>query len=399
LSFWLVLFGFGISSAFAQNILIFSTSHSNTGPSQVDSAQGVLKLQISTFSAIEEIRVNDEVQALQGETSAQMDIPYELNPGENRIAVLVKTEKGEQTKSFVLNLIQTAKKPGEKAKKPFQFIVVGTVEQTDNATSVKEDKEADSKTGLTLIPRYKTSLVEDDDLLLQGIVLREKYSNSELSSPQVEFMQLSASWLNKAGFGDWQVDAGYSDVGSTTAADATRADIESGAFIGGSVRLKALDNKNVSLGLKYLLKNTPETDSEAHDGDGGKLAFNASWDKKLNPAKFQLSVGYEQNDAKGMYKDYTVTRLGAKGDYPLSKMLLLSGQLKSKQTAYAETDPLKGEKEATSISTASVKGSYQLPIKGLICAVAVTQKNQSSNITSKEYSTLLIGFSVIYVYQ
>ena len=244
LSFWIILFGFGISSAFAQNILIFSTSHSNTGPSDVADAQGVLKIQISTFSPIVEIKVNNDLQALQGKTSAQLDYKYQLSPGENRISVLVKTEAGEQTREFVLVLAESKAEAAEKAQKPFQLIVIGNFESTDNVTNVKENKESDTKIGVTIIPRYKMDTGPDSDLLLQGIILREKYSNSDLPSPQVEFMQLGVSWNMHSSFGDWQLDAGYSDIGSTTAADATRSEIETGMFVGGSIRLNALDKKN-----------------------------------------------------------------------------------------------------------------------------------------------------------
>ncbi len=206
---------------------------------------------------------------------------------------------------------------------------------------------------------------------------------------------MSAIWSNKAGFGDWQLNTGYSDIGSTTAVDATRAEVQFGMFVGGSVLLIA----RIGLGIKYTMKNAPETTSEDYDGDGNALLLSASWDQKLDPVKLQLKGSYEQNDAKGMYQDYSTTSLGLKGDFSFGKQLIFSGALKSKQTAYAESDPLKGDKEASCLHTASVKGSYKIPvIKGLIGMVAVTQKQQSSNITTKEYSTLLIGLNVIYVY-
>ena len=393
LSILILLMGLGISPAFGQNILIFSTSHSNTKATTVTNPTGVLKLQISAFNPILEIQVNGEIQPRQNETSAILEYPYQLSAGDNQIAVVVNTATERLTKSFSLYLGETKK------KQLFQLITVGKVEQTDNATSVKEEKEADTKIGVTVIPRYKMALDKGTDLLFQGILLREKYSNSELASPQVEYMDLSASYLSKAGFGNWQVDVGYSDIGSTTAADATRAEIEKGTYVGGSVRLNALDNKNVKLGARYTLKDEPDPATEAHDGDGGALALNVSWDKKLNPIKLQVSAGYVLNDAKGMYGDYSVLNLGAKGDYPLDKKITLTGQLKVKQTTYAESDPLKGDTEASSLTTVSAKGSYKLPIKGLIGLAAVTQKTQSSNITGKEYATLLIGLSVIYVFQ
>lgn len=195
------------------------------------------------------------------------------------------------------------------------------------------------------------------------------------------------------------MDLGWTDIGSTTPADATRSDVETDIFVGGSVRLKALDNKNVSLGLKYTLKNAGEPVSENYDGDGAAIAISALWNKKINQIKGQLKVGIEQNDAKGMYEDYASTSLGVKADYPLNKKTVLSGLYNIKQTAYAESDPLKGDTESSSLNTISIKGSYQIPqVKGLIGMAAVTQKQQSSNITSKEYAALLIGLSVIYVY-
>lgn len=397
--FWFVLLVFGLSSAMAENALIFSTSHSNVGPTEVKQAKGVLEIHVSSFSPIVEVRVNDQLQATQNPTSTRVEIPYQLSSGENRFLVLVKTEETERSKEFVLNLAAAMERPAKKAKKPFQLILLGGIEQTDNATSVKDDKEADLKTGLMLIPRYKLSLEKNSDLLIQGILLREKYASSDLASPQIEFTQVGASWLNRSDFGNWQVDLGWTDIGSTTPADATRSDVETDIFVGGSVRLKALDNKNVSLGLKYTLKNAGEPVSENYDGDGAAIAISALWNKKINQIKGQLKVGIEQNDAKGMYEDYASTSLGVKADYPLNKKTVLSGLYNIKQTAYAESDPLKGDTESSSLNTISIKGSYQIPqVKGLIGMAAVTQKQQSSNITSKEYAALLIGLSVIYVY-
>lgn len=398
-SFWFVLLVFGLSTAMAENTLIFSTSHSNISPTDVKQAEGVLKIQVSSFSPIVEIRVNDQVQATQNQTSAKIEVPYQLSVGENRFLVLVKTEEVEKTKEFVLKLAETMEKPAKKAKKPFQLILLGGIEQTDNATSVKDDKEADMKTSLMVIPRYKLPLKSNSNLLLQGVLLREKYANSDLASTQIEYTQVGANWFNRSGFGDWQVDLGWTDIGSTTAADATRADVESDIYIGGSVRLNALDKKNVSLGLKYTLKNAGEPVSEDHDGDGGALVINAAWDRKIDKIKGQLKAGIEQNSAKGKYQNYSATNLGVKGDYPLNKQMVLSGLFNMKQTAYSESDPLKGGQESTTLNTIAIKGSYKIPqVKGLIGMAAVTQKQQSSNIASKEYSTLLIGLSVIYVY-
>lgn len=185
--FWFVLLVFGLSSAMAENALIFSTSHSNVGPTEVKQAKGVLEIHVSSFSPIVEVRVNDQLQATQNPTSTRVEIPYQLSSGENRFLVLVKTEETERSKEFVLNLAAAMERPAKKAKKPFQLILLGGIEQTDNATSVKDDKEADLKTGLMLIPRYKLSLEKNSDLLIQGILLREKYASSDLASPQIEF--------------------------------------------------------------------------------------------------------------------------------------------------------------------------------------------------------------------
>jgi hypothetical protein len=169
--------------------------------------------------------------------------------------------------------------------------------------------------------------------------------------------------------------------------------------VGGSVKLNALDNKNVRLGLKYTFKNEPAASVATYDGDGGKLAIRADWEKTPLPYNLRFGGGIELNDAKGKYKDYSAIILDAKGDYQLTDKITLNGRVNIKQTSYAQTDPLKGGKESTNKLTLSVKGNYPLPVAGLIGQGGVTLKSQGSNISNKAYSAFNIGVSVIYIYQ
>jgi hypothetical protein len=186
ISLMLILIGFQAGSAWAQNILIFSTSHNNTGPSELKKAGGVMKLVISSFSPIQEIRINDEVRQTQSTTTVQFEIPYQLQEGENNYSIKVITEEAERQKEFVLNYVKPeyAERP---EKDPFRLITAAGLIYTDNTTAAKEDKTAGSKLFLTVIPQYRLAMDLKTDLLVQGIMMREKFSDSDLESLETVF--------------------------------------------------------------------------------------------------------------------------------------------------------------------------------------------------------------------
>ena len=396
----IIILGIGVSSVMAQNILIVSTSHGNTGPSEVREADGVLKLVISTFSPISEVRLNDEIQPAQSSTVSRLEIPYQLKAGENRFNVVVKTDEAEQQKVFILNYVTPElNKMEAPMKSPFRLITAAGLTYTDNASAAKSNKTAGTKLSVTVIPQYRYELGQSSDLLFQGLMLREKYSDSDLEALETVLTRVGVDWMNQSGFGDWQVSAGWSDIGGKTSGLAADTKVGTEMVLGGSVRLNSLDRKKVRLGLKYTLRNAAETSAAEYDGDGGLLNINAGWNRKFGTISSEVKGGYDLNDAKGRYEDYSATNLGIKAKYPLNRQLTLGGRLSSRQTSYKEEDLLKGAQEASTLSILSVNGAYKMPsLFGMIAVGDLTQKLQSSNVASKEYSELLVSISMIYVY-
>jgi len=394
----LMLIGFHAGSAWAQSILIFSTSHSNSGPSEVKEAGGVMKLIISSFSPIQEIRINGEVRQPQSATTLQFEIPYQLQEGENNYTIKVITDEAERQKAFVLNYVrpEVAERP---EKGPFRLITAAGLIYTDNTTAVKEDKTAGSKLYLTVIPQYRLAMDLETDLLVQGILMREKFSDSDLESLETVFTQIDAKYMKTADFGDWQLIAGLNDIGGQTSGLTAENKVETNLFLGGSVKLDALDNKKVSLGTKVTLKNAENASSEDYDRDGTLLNLNGSWKRKFDKIAATFKGDYDFYDAKGLYEDYSALGVGAEGKLPMDKQMTLNGSLDMKMTAYNKSDPRKGDKESSTLITLSAGGSYKIPdFFGIILIGDLTIKQQSSNITTEEYAENRVSVSAVYIY-
>ncbi len=394
----LMLIGFQAGSAWAQSILIFSTSHSNTGPSEVKKAVGAMKLIISSFSPIQEIRINDEVRQTQSATTVQFEIPYQLQEGENSYNIKVITEEAEQQKAFILNYVKP--EYGDRPDKgPFRLITAAGLIYTDNTTAVKEDKTAGSKLFLTVIPQYRITMDLETDLLVRGIVMREKFSDSDLETLETVFTQVDAKYMKQAAFGDWQLVAGLNDIGGQTSGLTAENKVETNLFLGGSVKLDALDEKRVSLGGKLTLKNAEDASSEDYDRDGSLLNLNAKWKRTFDNIAATFKGDYDFYDAKGLYEDYSALGVGAEGKIPMDKLLTLNGGLDMTLTAYNKIDPRKGDKEASTLITLSVGGTYKLPdFFGITLIGDLTVKQQSSNITTKEYAENRVSVSAVYIY-
>lgn len=385
-------------SLFAQEILIFSTSHSNTGPSVVEERSGVLKVEVSTFTPIQKFTINGASQPTTDRTRAKVYYPFNLKRGENSFKVFVKTEAAEETKSFVLEWVTKDEDEEKKSEKPWSVIAMASVTSTSNAENVAEDEKSGLKIGLIAVPKFKMRAA-GQNFEFMGVLLREKFLDPELADEELEYTLISAGWLNKAGFGDWRLDVGWSDSGNEFTGLTYDTAVETAIFVGAQFKLKALDRKRVILEGKYSLIDQPEEITSDYDGDGGLLSVGAKWNRKNNDLFWNLLGGLEMKDAKGMYQDYNMTYLGAEATYALSKITTLGGKFGFKSYSYKENDPLKGDKESSSLMTITVNGSYTLKnLGGLMLAGDVTQKQKSSNIESLKYTTLLITVSGIYIF-
>ena len=89
---------FAVSAEDEAEILIFSLS-----PEKVEEQKGVLKIQISTYSPIQEVTVRGKPQKFPKDASlVWLKFPYKLNFGVNNFVVYVKTLNGEAKKTLRL---------------------------------------------------------------------------------------------------------------------------------------------------------------------------------------------------------------------------------------------------------------------------------------------------------
>ncbi len=390
----------GYYSVNAQHILIFSTSHNNEEPTVLSESEGLLKVEISTFSPILELKVNEESKAPLNATRTTVDIPYSLKPGDNSYTVYVKTEATEEEREFILTLLEKGEVRSSKEKKPYQVIAILALTSTSNAENVSEDEQADSKYAYTIIPSYKLSLFDGHKLELKGILMREKHSNADYEDQELVYNHISLGWLNKSSGSDWKVEIGWADVGTKEIGGTYDTAVETGTYIGGRIGLAALDDKNIIFSGKYTLRDQPDpASSDDYEGDGGLLSMGIKWKKKFGQLSGYLKGGIDSNDAMGKYKDYTAMALGLSATYGLGKNATVGALLNSKQTTYAENDPLKGDAETSQLTTLTLNGSYKLNLLGGIIFLGdITQKQKTTNIEGSEYTTSLMTLSIVYVF-
>ena len=161
-------------------ILIFSLS-----PEKVEEQQGVLQIQISTFSPIEKIIVDGKPQKFPKAASlVWLKIPYKLKPGVNIFKVYVKTKFGEARK--IIRIIYETPELLKKAKlgDSFQLITILTGVTKDNIDKV-EDNSSKSKafsTSILFVPSYRFDLFDDSSIFLRGVLMGDQQHNGKFES-------------------------------------------------------------------------------------------------------------------------------------------------------------------------------------------------------------------------
>jgi len=173
-------------------ILIFSLS-----PEKVEEQKGVLQIQISTFSPIQEVTVKGKPQKFPKAASlVWLKIPYLLKPGVNAFEVYVKTKFGEARK--IIRIIYETPELLKKAKlgDSFQLITILSGVTKDNIEKV-EDNSSKSKafsSSILFVPSYRFDVFEDSSIFLRGVLMGDQHHNGEYASKKVLFKQASIEW-------------------------------------------------------------------------------------------------------------------------------------------------------------------------------------------------------------
>jgi len=409
---FLLLFLFLLSSQSAwsaedkSEILIFSLT-----PEKVEEQQGVLQIQISTFSPIEKIIVDGKPQKFPKAASlVWLKIPYKLKPGVNIFKVYVKTKFGEARK-----IIRTIYETPELLKKAklgdsFQLITILTGVTKDNIDKV-EDNSSKSKafsTSILFVPSYRFDLFDDSSIFLRGVLMGDQHHNGKNASKKVLFKQASIEWeereswagvltlslgTNEAGTRDVPKSADPRDSLSKKYKRATRDNVYT---------LKAKQELEKGTTWNWQIDRKKKSVEGLHDDSGFSTTLAVGYVTPIFGVKTTFGGTLEDTNLNGASKDTEAIKAKLKVDYPIPPVSL------GIQYDFSETENKVADPDVTCITICNRKTKNRNQVYTLSlnypaapwCIFGLTQKQerQSSNIVGKTYTLNSTQLQVILIY-
>ena len=358
-------------------------------------------MEIVSFDPIQKVTVNGENQNLPIDRQLKLDIPYQLSdPPDNKAEyeIVAFTETGSARKTFTVHF---GAKPKPK-KSPFVLIGIAGLAQTDNVNSVGSDftKESATKMVLTAVPMYTIPLDKNQKLVIKGVVLREKYNDTDYEGKEVSFTQAATQWVHKkTPFGELSADAGVSDIRLTNANPLVgETETSKEAFVGGAIKQTLADKTTWNVGLQYKIKDTiAEALNPNYDSDAAELKLDGGYSTKLADINTRIKASYAINDAKGVYMDSATYSASVKSSLPIGKWTP-SLQVNTSTKTMSEADPLKNNLiPYTTTSTLTGKLSYKLFPKSIV-ALELKMKNATSNIDASVFDQNLATLSFTQIF-
>jgi len=381
-------------------ILIFSLS-----PAKVKEQQGVLKIQISTFSPIQEVTVKGKPRNFpKGASLVWLKIPYMLKPGINVFEVYVKTKLGEAKK-----IIRTIYETPELLKKAklgdsFQLITILSGVTKDNIDKV-EDNSSKSKafsTSILFVPSYRFDLFDDSSIFLRGVLMGDQHHNGKNASKKVLFKQASIEWeereswagaltlslgTNEAGTREIPVTSAPRDSLSKKYKRATRDNIYT---------LKAKQELGEGTTWNWQIDRKKKLVEGSNDDSGFSTTLAAGYVTPIFGVKTTFGGTLEDTNLNGTYKDTKVYKTKLKIDYPIPPVTL-GVQHDFSQTEDKVADPSLDGKTKNRNQVYTLSLNYPA---APWCIFGLTQKQerQSSNIVGKTYKVNSTQLQVILIY-
>ena len=391
---------FAVSAEDEAEILIFSLS-----PEKVEEQKGVLKIQISTFSPIQEVTVRGKPQKFPKDASlVWLKFPYMLNFGVNNFEVYVKTLNGEAKKT--LRLIYETPELLRKAKLGDSFQLISIIGNTisDNIEKA-EDNATKSKafsSSILFVPSYRFDVMDDSSIYLRGVLMGDQHHNGKFESKKVLFKQISIEWEERASWaGDFTLSMGTNEAGTRDVPESTSPRDSL------SKKYKRATRDNI-----YTLKAKQELDKEttwnwqidrkkklvegSNDDSGFSNSLLVGYVTPFFGLKTTIEGTYEDTNLNGQYKDTKVLKSKLKVDYPIPPVTL-GVQYDSSQTEDKVADPSLDGKTKTRNGAWSLSLNYPaVPW----CILGLTQKRerQSSNVAGKTYTVNTTQLQAILIY-
>ncbi len=388
-------------------ILIFSLS-----PEKVEEQQGVLQIQISTFSPIEKIIVDGKPHKFPNAASlVWLKIPYKLKPGVNIFKVYVKTKFGEARK--IIRIIYETPELLKKAKlgDSFQLITILSGVTKDNIDKV-EDNSSKSKafsTSILFVPSYRFDLFDDSSIFLRGVLMGDQQHNGKFESKKILFKQASIEWEERESWaGVLTLSLGTNEAGTRDVPESPDKPRDSL-----SKKYKRATRDNV-----YTLKAKQELGEgttwnwqidrkkksvEGSNGDSGfSTTLAAGYVTPIFGVKTTFGGTLEDTNLNGEYKDTEAKKAKLKVDYPIPPVSL------GIQYDFSETENKVADPDAKCITICNRKKKnrnqvYTLSLNYPVapwCIFGLTQQQerQSSNILENTYTLNSTQLQVILIY-
>ncbi len=387
-------------------ILIFSLS-----PEKVEEQQGILKIQISTFSPIQQVTVKGKPRNFpKGASLVWLKIPYMLKPGVNVFEVYVKTKLGEAKK--IIRIIYETPELLKKAKlgDSFQLITILSGVTKDNIEKV-EDNSSKSKafsTSILFVPSYRFDLFDDSSIFLRGVLMGDQHHNGEYASKKVLFKQASIEWEERESWAGVLTlslgtnEAGTRDVPESTSPRDSLSKKYKRATRDNVYTLKAKQELEKGTTWNWQIDRKKKSVEGSNDDSGFSTTLAAGYVTPIFGVKTTFGGTLEDTNLNGAYKDTEAIKAKLKVDYPIPPVSL-GIQYDFSETENKVADP---SLECVTICNRKTKNRNQIYTLSLNypaaawCIFGLTQKHesQSSNIVGKTYKVNSTQLQVILIY-
>ena len=387
-------------------ILIFSLS-----PEKVEEQQGILKIQISTFSPIQQVTVKGKPRNFpKGASLVWLKIPYVLKPGVNVFEVYVKTTLGE-AKKIIRTIYETPELLKQaKLGDSFQFINILSGVTKDNIDKV-EDNSSKSKafsTSILFVPSYRFDLFDDSSIFLRGVLMGDQHHNGEYESKKILFKQASIEWEERESWAGVLTlslgtnEAGTREIPETSTPRDSLSKKYKRATRDNVYTLKAKQELGEGTTWNWQIDRKKKSVEGSHDDSGSSTTLTAGYVTPLFGLKTTLGGTLEDTNLNGTYKDTEAKKAKLKVDYPMPPVSL------GVQYDFSETENKVADPDVTCVTTCNKKTKNRNQVYTLSlnypaaawCIFGLTQKHerQSSNIIGKNYKVNSTQLQVILIY-
>ena len=363
----------------------------------------VLTLQISAFSPIQSVRVNDQPIKAPKATFVLVFQPLQLHPGLNRIVVEATTEFETAHQEFIFNLKLIKSEPGaaERPRLGYQFTGLAGLQYSSNPTKAAGDAATTPGTRSFLIgvPRYDISTGPQSRLRLQSIISRDRYDVKSLAVLEVALTQLTASLLvGEKKPSEWALGVGYNYIDQTYRTLLKgQVHLEDDSFVFGSYERQFGKGSAWSLGLEYKNQNLKAEASDPDREEDARVTTgtgNLLW--VVGPVRVKGLLSSAVTDAIGKYKDQTTSRARLEFARPMGSFLPSLG-VRIKKIVYKEVDPLLGGKPDSLLTSGVLTVNYQLSAS-LVALIEAVKETQTSAVPSAAYNNQSLMLALAYIY-